>query len=249
MHPLHESLLQSRRDFLATSANGVGLLALASLLQSEGRLSAAEDAREETALRAEGEELHLHLPRRRAVPDRPVRPQAEAQRAARPDAARVAHQERPVRLPPEGNGARPRQPAEVAEARPVRHGTVRPPAAPRHRRRRHVPDPLDAHRGVQPPPRPVADEHRQHDVRPAEHGHLADLRPRQRVEEPARLRRAERRPRHERRHVELGERLPAHARYAGRAVPQPGRAGAEPEQPRRAVGRAAGADRSRRCAT
>src|SRR3954447_4580068 len=42
MHPIHESLLQSRRDFLATSANGVGLLALASLLQGEGRLTAAE---------------------------------------------------------------------------------------------------------------------------------------------------------------------------------------------------------------
>ena len=59
-------------------------------------------------------------------------------------------------------------------------------------RRRHLPGPVDAHRGVQPPPRPVADEHRQHHVRPAEHGELADLRPRQRVEEPARLRRAQR---------------------------------------------------------
>ena len=32
---------QSRRDFLATSANGVGLLALANLLQQDGRVSAA----------------------------------------------------------------------------------------------------------------------------------------------------------------------------------------------------------------
>src|SRR4051812_8431439 len=43
MHPLAERLRQSRRDFLATSANGVGLLALASLLQEDGRLTAADD--------------------------------------------------------------------------------------------------------------------------------------------------------------------------------------------------------------
>src|SRR5574338_309773 len=39
-----DALTQSRRDFLATSANGVGLLALASLLQGDGRLSAADAA-------------------------------------------------------------------------------------------------------------------------------------------------------------------------------------------------------------
>src|SRR5215470_7389945 len=43
MHPLAERLLQTRRDFLATSANGVGLLALTSLLQGEGSLRADED--------------------------------------------------------------------------------------------------------------------------------------------------------------------------------------------------------------
>src|SRR5438876_3796720 len=42
MHPLHQSLLQSRRNFLATSASGIGLLAVASLLRDEGRLVAAE---------------------------------------------------------------------------------------------------------------------------------------------------------------------------------------------------------------
>src|SRR5438067_9995308 len=42
MHPLHASILQSRRDFLATSASGAGLLAVASLLRDEGLLSAAE---------------------------------------------------------------------------------------------------------------------------------------------------------------------------------------------------------------
>ena len=44
MHPRHESLLQDRRDFLATSANGVGLLALASLLADDGLLAAASAA-------------------------------------------------------------------------------------------------------------------------------------------------------------------------------------------------------------
>jgi uncharacterized protein (DUF1501 family) len=38
---LEETLRQSRRDFLATSANGVGLIALASLLGEDGRLTAA----------------------------------------------------------------------------------------------------------------------------------------------------------------------------------------------------------------
>jgi hypothetical protein len=44
MHPLHPRLLQSRRRFLATSARGVGLLALASLLNEE-RLRGAEGKR------------------------------------------------------------------------------------------------------------------------------------------------------------------------------------------------------------
>jgi uncharacterized protein (DUF1501 family) len=44
MNPLQERLLQTRRDFLATSANGVGLVALASLLAQDGRLAADEKA-------------------------------------------------------------------------------------------------------------------------------------------------------------------------------------------------------------
>src|SRR5437016_5452604 len=39
MHPYHEHLLQSRRNFLATSANGIGLVAVASLLRDEGLLA------------------------------------------------------------------------------------------------------------------------------------------------------------------------------------------------------------------
>jgi hypothetical protein len=40
MHPLHQYLTQSRRDFLTTSASGIGMLALASLLREEGLLAA-----------------------------------------------------------------------------------------------------------------------------------------------------------------------------------------------------------------
>src|SRR5262245_21539626 len=40
MHPAHEQLLQSRRDFLATKASGLGTLAVASLLRDEGLLAA-----------------------------------------------------------------------------------------------------------------------------------------------------------------------------------------------------------------
>src|SRR2546428_13165993 len=43
MHPYHQSLLQSRRNFLATSASGLGLLAVASLLKDDGLLAADAD--------------------------------------------------------------------------------------------------------------------------------------------------------------------------------------------------------------
>jgi hypothetical protein len=44
MHPAHEQLLQSRRDFLATKASGLGTLAVASLLRDEGLLAAGAGA-------------------------------------------------------------------------------------------------------------------------------------------------------------------------------------------------------------
>src|SRR5262245_38678175 len=40
MHPIHEHLLRTRRDFLATSASGLGALATLSLLQQDGLLAA-----------------------------------------------------------------------------------------------------------------------------------------------------------------------------------------------------------------
>src|SRR5215468_6694924 len=39
MHPIHEAIRRSRRDFLTSAASGVGLLALASLLRGEGLLA------------------------------------------------------------------------------------------------------------------------------------------------------------------------------------------------------------------
>ena len=82
-------------------------------------------------------------------------------------------------------------------------------------------------------------EHRRAAVRPAEHGRVGDLRPGQRVAGPAGLRRLQHRPEgHQRRRRELGQRLPAD-RLPGRAVPQPGRPGPLPLQPRRRRRRAA----------
>jgi uncharacterized protein (DUF1501 family) len=40
MHPVHDAIRQSRRDFLTSAASGVGLLALLSLLRDEGLLAA-----------------------------------------------------------------------------------------------------------------------------------------------------------------------------------------------------------------
>lgn len=44
MHPLQARLLQTRRNFLTTSANGIGALALASLLNEEGLLASDASA-------------------------------------------------------------------------------------------------------------------------------------------------------------------------------------------------------------
>ena len=188
----------TRRDFLATSASGIGLLALASLLHDEGRLIAARFAvdRQTAPLRTEGKELHLHLSRRRSEPTGFVRPQGRTQKAARAKAAGFADEEHSLCLHQEGNRDGAGQHAQMVAARPMRHGVVRPAAAPFDLRRRHRIGPLDADRRVQSSSRSVADEHRAHAVRPAEHGRMAELWPGQRIEEPARLCRADGRPRH-----------------------------------------------------
>ncbi|MEQ1750705.1 MAG: twin-arginine translocation signal domain-containing protein, partial [Prosthecobacter sp.] len=40
MNPIEHQILQTRREFLATSANGVGMMGLGALLAQEGILSA-----------------------------------------------------------------------------------------------------------------------------------------------------------------------------------------------------------------
>ena len=50
MYPLQEYLFQSRRNFLASSANGVGLLALASLLRDDGLLAAEPETAASAAI-------------------------------------------------------------------------------------------------------------------------------------------------------------------------------------------------------
>ena len=62
----------SRRDFLARAGGGMGMLALLSLLEESARTASAKAPH----FKADGEERHLVLPRRRAQPHRPVRPQA-----------------------------------------------------------------------------------------------------------------------------------------------------------------------------
>src|SRR5881394_1901191 len=44
MNPIQNHIHQSRRDFLTSTASGVGLLALASMLRDEGLLAAEPDA-------------------------------------------------------------------------------------------------------------------------------------------------------------------------------------------------------------
>lgn len=50
MDPIQEHIRQSRRNFLATTANGVGMLALASLLKNDGLLAADGAASESAAV-------------------------------------------------------------------------------------------------------------------------------------------------------------------------------------------------------
>ena len=86
-------------------------------------------------------------------------------------------------------------------------------------RRRHRDHPLDADDAVQSRAGADLHEHRPPGDRPAEHGIVAQLRPRQREPRPARVRRAAlRREQSRRRQVVLGQRLSAD-RASGRRVP------------------------------
>ena len=111
---------------------------------------------------------------------------------------------------------------EFREARSMRNGAFGVPAASRHVRRRHLPGPLDAHarRSTITPVNYSCSPATW--WRPPHDGRVGDLWTRQRIAEPARIRRALLRRRHQRRFGQLHQRLSAvHVR--GDAVPQPGR--------------------------
>ena len=116
---------------------------------------------------------------------------------------------------------------QVPPLRQVRHGAVRAAAANRRLCRRHRSGPLDAPRGVRPRAGRADAVHRQGAARSADHGRVADLRPRQRVPRPARLRRAAERPLAEGAEPRLGQRLPA-GDASGRPVSRHGLADPRP---------------------
>ena len=82
MHPIHNHIRQSRRDFLTSTASGVGLVALASMLKQEGLLAADGDSASKiTPFPAKAKACICIYLEGCAEPDRPVRPQAEIERS------------------------------------------------------------------------------------------------------------------------------------------------------------------------
>ena len=173
MHPTHAALLQSRRNFLATSASGVGLLAVASLLQENGLLAATPEANANPlapqaphfAPRAkaciciylEGAPSQVDL-----FDPKPKLNELHGQKL--PDS--MTEKVRFAFIQKEGGrllGSRASSPSTASAA-----WTSPISAAPRHLCRRHRSGSLDAHRGVQPSSGSADDEHRRAHVRPAD---------------------------------------------------------------------------------
>ena len=202
--------IQSRRSFFRTCGLGLETAALAHLLARDGQRRHAHRSAgaEEAAFRAQGEERHLYVHGRRAEPDRPVRSQAGTRENAGAVAARVDDQAVEARVhQAERRGAR--QPAQVRALRQVRDGAIGLHSAHRHVRRRHLPGALDVHRRVQSSSGPVAADERHDAGRPADVRRVDGVRTGERVREPAGLRGAEFGRGHERRRIELHERLSA----------------------------------------
>ena len=95
-----------------------------------------------------------------------------------------------------------------------------------------VRDPLDGRELLRAHERQLLPPQRQRPAGPAEHGGVGDLRPRQRVPRPARLRRPQQRHDPARRHRLLRQRLPA-GRVSGVALPQRRAPGRRPHPARR----------------
>ena len=198
-HDSHRpALARTRRHFFRDCGVGVGAMALASLLARDAtppRPTASDPlAPEEAALRRRRRRRSSSCswPAGRASSSCST-PKPKLQQARRPAGARVVHRGQAVRVH-QGRRQAARHRPQVREGRQVRHGPQRAAAAPPRDRRRRVLAPRDGDGRVQPRPGEVLRQHRQAAVRPAEHGRVGHLRHRQRVRQPAGLRRAAVRP-------------------------------------------------------
>ena len=199
----------------------------------------------QAALRREGQARDLSLPSRWTESSGDVRPQARAREVGRQAAAAGVDQGLPLRVH-HAELHLARAEVQVRPPRPERRGAQRDRAASREGGGRYRHREVDVHGRLQSRARADHDEHRLADVRPAELRFMGHLRARQRDAGPARVRRLQhRRQRHERRRIELGQRLPA-VRLQRHALPQHGRSGALSLEPqghgRRSAARFAGND-------
>ena len=224
--------LLARRWFLQQCGVGLGVAALADLLGDYARAGRQPAGGEAAALPGEGEERHFPVHGGRAEPPGTVRQQAGAGEMGRQAAAGGIAQGLSHRVhQPELEAARAE--VQVRPARPIGAGTLGIAAAPGDGRRRHLHRQIDGHRCVQPRPGPDFPEHRRPAVRPAEPRGLDALRPRQRIEGPARLRRLQHRQQGAlRRQFQLGLRLLAD-HVPGRHLPHRRRTGPLSLQPAR----------------
>ena len=193
-------LLLARRTFLGRTVGGLGSLALASLLEprlfageADGRLKVPHyqgvvhprhftpKVKRIIWLYMAGGPSHLetldHKPKLAAMNGKPM---PESFTKGQPIA-----QLQGAKLDCFGSAA------PLSEMRSIGAGDRHDFSAPGLDRRRDLHHPLAAHRGDQSRSGPHVHEHRHDDLRPAEHGFLAVVRPGQRMRQPARLRRAD----------------------------------------------------------
>ena len=237
MEPRDTSLRDiTRRHFFKDVGFGIGSLALTSLMNE--RLFAASldaatggGAEGRDPLRAQGQTGHLPVHGGRAVAAGPVRPQAAAAEARRRGDSRWHHPGgRAVRVR-QGHTAAARVAIRVPSARSVGQRDFRAAAVPAAACRRDRDHPFDEDDAVQPRAGADLHEHREPGDWAAQHGLVAQLRPGQRQQGPARVCRPDVRTEQPGRRQELlGQRLPADG-APGRRVPRQGRAGPFLAQP------------------
>ena len=185
----YDSGAMTRREALCQAGTGLGMLGLFGLLGDCGYLGTAAQGRRSpaagrrsplmrgslyaaaAALPGQGEARHPHLPERRAVAGRHVRPQAAAQEVRRQDAAAGEPDDRA-----EDRGG-PAVAVSVPEVRPERHRGQRDLRQDGRAHRRHLRDPLDAGQHAQSRAVDAADELRRRAAVAPEHGGLDHLRP------------------------------------------------------------------------